>query len=102
MLAISMKHPYPYDMRYFAKIKKCSAVLVAISAICLASTSTAQLIPGGQPGAGNTNNQAPANAAPQPTVKNLYPVWVGYIVIGLMIAAVMGVSLMPSKRSHQD
>ena len=28
--------------------------------------------------------------------------WVGYVVMFLLLAAVVGVSLMPSKRGHQD
>ncbi len=42
------------------------------------------------------------SAAPQPRLPKEYPVWVGYLVIFLMVAAIMGASLMPSKRSHQD
>jgi len=41
-------------------------------------------------------------AAPQPKLPKDYPVWVGYLVVFLMVAAIMGASLMPSKRSHQD
>ena len=39
---------------------------------------------------------------PQPTLKRTMAPWLGYLVIVIMLAAVMGVSLIPSKRGHQD
>ena len=41
-------------------------------------------------------------AAPQPTLKNVPAPWVGYLLIAVLLIMVLGVSLMPSKRSHQD
>ena len=38
----------------------------------------------------------------QPELRRSPPVWVGYAFMVLMAAAVMGVSLLPSKRGHQD
>lgn len=41
-------------------------------------------------------------AAPQPKLDKAPPVWLGLLVMVLLLAVVMAVSLMPSKRSHQD
>jgi drug/metabolite transporter (DMT)-like permease len=42
-------------------------------------------------------------APPQPQpFKQSPPVWLGYLVIFVLLAMVVSVSLMPSKRSHQD
>jgi FtsH-binding integral membrane protein len=43
-----------------------------------------------------------AAAAPQPTLQKSPPVWLGLLVIFLMLAAVISVSLMPSRRTHLD
>ena len=40
--------------------------------------------------------------APQPELKKAPPVWLGYLVMFLLLAVVMAISLMPSKRGHQD
>ena len=51
---------------------------------------------------------APAAAAwaqdvvPQPDLRRSPQVWVGYLFMVILAAAVMGASLLPSKRSHQD
>lgn len=46
---------------------------------------------------------AQASAAPpEPRVSKVYPVFVGYLFMFLMIAVIVGISLMPSKRAHQD
>jgi Na+/H+ antiporter NhaA len=45
---------------------------------------------------------AQESAPPAPTLSRSLPPWVGYIVMVLLLAAVVGVSLMPSKRGHQD
>ncbi len=39
---------------------------------------------------------------PQPDLRQGAPQWVGLAVIFLLTAVVMAVSLMPSKRGHQD
>ncbi len=39
---------------------------------------------------------------PMPSLSRSAPPWVGYIVMFILLALVMGVSLMPSKRGHQD
>lgn len=41
-------------------------------------------------------------AAPQPTLKRVPAPWIGYLIIAVLLIMVLGVSLMPSKRSHQD
>lgn len=41
-------------------------------------------------------------APPEPRVTRTYPVFVGYIFMFLFIVIIVGVSLMPSKRAHQD
>jgi len=41
-------------------------------------------------------------AAPQPMLKRAPPIWLGLLVMVLLLAIVLAISLMPSKRSHQD
>jgi hypothetical protein len=41
-------------------------------------------------------------APPPPQLQKVPPVWLGYLVMALLLAVVLAVSLMPSKRSHQD
>lgn len=41
-------------------------------------------------------------APPAPTLRNSPPAWWGYALLFILLAVVMAVSLMPSKRSHQD
>jgi hypothetical protein len=43
-----------------------------------------------------------AQAAPAPTLNKTPKVWVGYLFIFVFLVITLGVSLMPSKRSHQD
>lgn len=43
-----------------------------------------------------------ANAPPQPTLSKWSPPWLGFVFMGILLALVLGVSLMPSKRGHQD
>ena len=38
---------------------------------------------------------------PSPTQSSAAP-WVGFMFMGVLLALVLGVSLMPSKRGHQD
>jgi hypothetical protein len=48
---------------------------------------------------------APAGAAGAPQTPGLSggpPVWLGFAVMFLLTAVVVAISLMPSKRSHQD
>ncbi len=48
---------------------------------------------------------APAVAQAQSTDQVLQrapPVWLGYLVIFVLLVVVLAVSLMPSKRGHQD
>lgn len=40
-------------------------------------------------------------AAPAPTATKASPAWLGYLLVFILLAAVVSVSLMPSKRSHQ-
>jgi hypothetical protein len=41
-------------------------------------------------------------AVPEPTLHRTSAVWLGYAVMFALAAVVIAVSLMPSKRSHQD
>ncbi len=41
-------------------------------------------------------------AAPQPSLQKSPPIWLGILVIFIMLVLVVTVSLMPSRRSHQD
>ena len=43
-----------------------------------------------------------AGPPPAPILKKSPPVWLGFLVMALLLIIVMFVSLMPSKRSHQD
>ena len=45
---------------------------------------------------------AQAGAPQAPILKKSPPVWLGFLVMALLLIIVMFVSLMPSKRSHQD
>lgn len=81
--------------------------VAAIASACLLSGVPVLAQGGGilnpnAPTQGGNTAVVPESAAPQPTVRKQYPVWVGYIVIFVIVAAIMGVSLIPSKRSHQD
>jgi len=42
------------------------------------------------------------NAPPQPSLKTYPPVWIGYLVMAVLLGMVVAVSLLPSKRGHQD
>jgi hypothetical protein len=43
-----------------------------------------------------------AAAPPQPSLRRYPPAWIGFLVIGVLLAVVVLVSLRPSKRGHQD
>ncbi len=44
-----------------------------------------------------------ANVPPQPAPSGSSAApWVGFIFMGVLLALVLGVSLMPTKRGHQD
>jgi hypothetical protein len=44
-----------------------------------------------------------ATVPPQPAPSaSSAPPWVGFFFMGVLLALVLGVSLMPSKRGHQD
>lgn len=38
----------------------------------------------------------------QPSLRNTPQAWLGYLIIVVLLAIVMAISLMPSKRGHQD
>ncbi len=42
------------------------------------------------------------NAPPQPNLNKSVPAWLGFLVMVILLALVLGVSLLPSKRGHQD
>ena len=46
--------------------------------------------------------QDESNAPRQPTVRNLSRAWVGYGAITMIVVLVVMISLMPSKRGHQE
>ena len=41
-------------------------------------------------------------AAPAPALKRAPPVWVCYRLMAVLLGIVLAISLLPSKRSHQD
>jgi FtsH-binding integral membrane protein len=45
---------------------------------------------------------AQSEAPPQPNLRTYAPVWLGYGIIVVLLVVVIVVSLMPSKRGHQD
>jgi hypothetical protein len=46
---------------------------------------------------------AQSGAAPAPSHGGRLPSnWLGYLLMGVLLVVVIGVSLLPSKRSHQD
>ena len=46
--------------------------------------------------------RAQDNVPPAPTLSRVPKSWVGFAVIFLLVVLVLGVSLIPSKRGHQD
>ncbi len=42
------------------------------------------------------------SAPPQPNLTKSAPAWLGFMVMVILLALVLGVSLLPSKRGHQD
>ena len=42
------------------------------------------------------------DAPPQPSLRTYPPPWIGFLVMGVLLAMVVAVSLLPSKRGHQD
>ncbi len=46
--------------------------------------------------------QEASNAPRQPAVRNFPSAWVGYAAMFFIMALVVGVSLYPSKRGHQE
>jgi hypothetical protein len=67
------------------RITQLSTFAVAIAATLLASVAALAQTP-----------------APQPNLRNAPPVWVGYLIMAVLLVIVLGISLFPSKRSHQD
>ncbi|MSR70117.1 MAG: hypothetical protein EXS17_07220 [Phycisphaerales bacterium] len=45
---------------------------------------------------------AESNAPRHPAVRNLSAAWVGYAAMALIVGLVITISLMPSKRGHQE
>lgn len=45
---------------------------------------------------------AQSAAPPEPGLRRTAAPWVGYLVIFVLLALVLAVSLIPSKRGHQD
>ena len=42
------------------------------------------------------------SSPPQPNLNKSAPAWLGFLVMVILLALVLGVSLLPSKRGHQD
>ena len=42
------------------------------------------------------------NVPPPPTLSRTPKPWLGFVVMIVLVALVLGISLMPSKRGHQD
>lgn len=42
------------------------------------------------------------SAPPQPMLSRSAPAWIGFFFMVVLLTVVLGVSLMPSKRGHQD
>jgi hypothetical protein len=114
---ILMAGPLIWDEAMSMHMKSARGSLIApwnrgIAAFCLFAViafpamaqSGGTLMPPGPGGAqpSQPSQQQDITAAPQPKLPKDYPVWVGYLVVFLMVAVIMGASLMPSKRSHQD
>ena len=51
---------------------------------------------------GTAGSALAQQAPPTPTLKPGPPIWMGYLLTAALLVAVLAVSLMPSKRSHQD
>lgn len=45
---------------------------------------------------------AQVTAPPAPSLNRSPPAWIGYLLIMVLLGMVVGVSLLPSKRGHQD
>lgn len=43
-----------------------------------------------------------AQSAPAPNARKVPPIWLGYLVIFVLLVIVLAISMMPSKRGHQD
>lgn len=80
---------------------------LALTLVLLVSAAPAFAQGGGVLTPGGTSTpqgppRPPGSAAPQPTVRENYPVWFGYLLMAVLGGGVLVVSLLPSKRSHQD
>ena len=66
-------------------MRRLGNLLVTIAAVALPAIAWAQ-----------------ENAPPQPSLSRSAQPWVGFAIMILLLALVLGISLMPSKRGHQD
>lgn len=81
------------------------ASLTVLGVMSLAPSAAAQMGGALDPRGGNIDTGPAINtvtAAPQPSFKTRYPVWMGLASAVIMAGVVMTVSLIPAKRSHQD
>lgn len=96
-------------------VRRLAAALVVVTAVSLLSPAGmipglgatavhAQpvLTPGGPAGGGAAQSRPMDAAAPQPTLRQEYPVWFGYLLMAVLGGGVLVASIIPSKRSHQD
>lgn len=65
----------------------CRIALFVLATLIVPATTMAQYI---------------ATAPPAPTIRKSPAAWIGYGLLFVLLVAVMVVSLMPSKRGHQD
>src|SRR5690606_22529189 len=107
LLAAGAPPPYAEIMRLKLSQFRCAVrPLVLVLILCLWSLPA--FAQGGgvlTPGGTSTPSgppRPPGSAAPQPTVREGYPVWFGYLLMAVLGGGVIVVSLLPSKRSHQD
>lgn len=76
-------------------------LILCLSALPAFAQGGGVLTPGGSSGPA-APPRPPGSAAPQPSVRESYPVWFGYLLMFVLGGGVLVVSLLPSKRSHQD
>lgn len=79
-------------------------LLIALAALLLAAPAPAQIgAPGGPPQ--RTQQPQPTTGRarpPSPPEAETPPIWIYYLVFAALIGATVFVSLLPSKRGHQD
>ena len=83
-------HPgYPHRIMHYAKqLSRCSRWIAGSSLLLLAQLAAAA---------------PPPMVPPQPGAnKNTPAVWIGMLLMLILVAIILSISLMPSRRGHQD